>query len=77
VRADAGKFRDPVTLAPTSYSDEWQNFSASARFIVDLDERDRFQLFGGVSQAFRAPNMSDLTRDDFSGTGISKCPPPA
>lgn len=74
VRADAGKFRDPVTLAPTSYSDEWQNFSASARFIVDLDERDRFQLFGGVSQAFRAPNMSDLTRDDFSGGGILEVP---
>jgi hemoglobin/transferrin/lactoferrin receptor protein len=74
VRADAGKFRDPVTLAQSSYSDEWQNFSASARFIIDLDERDRFQLFGGVSQAFRAPNMSDLTRDDFSATGIIEVP---
>lgn len=74
VRADAGKFRNPVTLTHSNYSDEWQNFSASARFIIDLDERDRYQLFGGVSQSFRAPNMSDLTRDDFSATGIIEIP---
>ncbi len=74
VRADAGKFRNPVGGAMASYADEWQNFSASARFIVDLDERDRFQLFGGVSQSFRAPNLSDLTRDDFSATGITEVP---
>ncbi|MDP1586806.1 MAG: TonB-dependent receptor, partial [Prosthecobacter sp.] len=74
VRADAGKFRNPVGGAVAAYADEWQNFSASARFIVDLDERDRFQLFGGVSQSFRAPNMSDLTRDDFSATGIIEVP---
>lgn len=73
-RADAGKFRNPVTLAQSSYSDEWQNFSASARFIIDLDEQDRYQLFGGVSQSFRAPNLSDLTRDDFSATGIIEIP---
>lgn len=74
VRADAGKFRNPVGGAVAAYSDEWQNFSASARFIVDLDERDRFQLFGGVSQSFRAPNLSDLTRDDLSATGIIEIP---
>jgi hemoglobin/transferrin/lactoferrin receptor protein len=74
VRADAGKFRNPVSGAVTAYSNEWQNFSASARFIVDLDERDRYQLFGGVSQSFRAPNLSDLTRDDLSATGIIEIP---
>jgi hemoglobin/transferrin/lactoferrin receptor protein len=74
VRADAGKFRNPVGGAVTAYSNEWQNFSASARFIVDLDERDRYQLFGGVSQSFRAPNLSDLTRDDLSATGIIEIP---
>jgi hemoglobin/transferrin/lactoferrin receptor protein len=74
VRADAGKFRNPVGGAVAAYADEWQNVSASARFIVDLDERDRFQFFGGVSQSFRAPNLSDLTRDDFSATGITEVP---
>ncbi|MDZ4404550.1 TonB-dependent receptor [Prosthecobacter sp.] len=74
VRADLGKFRNPVTLTQSNYSDEWANFSASARFLIDLDEHDRFQLFGGVSQSFRAPNLSDLSRDDFSATGIIEVP---
>ncbi len=74
VRADAGKFRNPVGGRQTAYADEWQNFSASARFLIDLDESDRFQLFGGVSQSFRAPNLSDLSRDDFSATGLTEIP---
>lgn len=81
IRADAGKFqaRNPTTGAVVgrgSYSNEYQNFSASARFIVDLDEEDHYQLYGGVSQAFRAPNMSDLTRDDFSQSGVFEIPSP-
>lgn len=76
VRADLGQFRDPVTGNRASYSDEWQNFSGSARFIIDLDERDRFQVYGGVSQSFRAPNLSDLSRDDFSGGNIIETPAP-
>lgn len=74
VRADAGKFRNPVTGARESWSDEWDNFSANARLLVDLDTQDRFQLFGGWSQSFRAPNLSDLSRDDFSGTTIREVP---
>jgi hemoglobin/transferrin/lactoferrin receptor protein len=81
IRADAGKFqaRNPTTGAVVgrgSYSNEYQNFSASARFIVDLDEEDHYQLYGGVSQAFRAPNTSDLTRDDFSQSGVFEIPSP-
>lgn len=81
VRADAGKFqgRNPVTGAATgvtSFSDEYQNFSGSVRFLLDLDDRDRFQLYGGVSQAFRAPNFSDLTRNDFSQTAVVEIPAP-
>jgi hemoglobin/transferrin/lactoferrin receptor protein len=81
VRADAGKFqaRNPTTGAAAgmgSASDEYQNFSGSVRFLVDLDDQDRYQLYGGVSQAFRAPNMSDLTRDDYSQTGVFEIPSP-
>jgi hemoglobin/transferrin/lactoferrin receptor protein len=81
VRADAGKFqaRNPTTGAAAgqgSAADEYQNFSGSVRFIVDLDDQDRYQLYGGVSQAFRAPNLSDLTRDDFSQTGVFEIPSP-
>ena len=66
VRADAGKFRNPVTGAQESWSDEWDNFSANVRLLADLDAQDRFQLFGGWSQSFRAPNLSDLTRFDVA-----------
>lgn len=81
VRADAGKFqaRNPTTGAAAglgSAADEYQNFSGSVRFIVDLDDQDRYQLYGGVSQAFRAPNLSDLTRDDFSQNGVFEIPSP-
>ena len=81
VRADAGKFqaRDQTTgavIGKGSFSDEYQNFSASARVIVDLDDQDHYQLYGGVSQAFRAPNMSDLTRDDFSQGNVFEIPSP-
>lgn len=74
VRADAGKFTDPVTGARQSFSDEWDNFSANLRLMVDLDSKDRFQLFGGWSQSFRAPNLSDLSRDDLSGATTREAP---
>jgi len=76
VRADLGKFRDPRSGAQQSYSDEWDNFSGSARFMVDLDDQDRYQLFGGISQSFRAPNLSDLSRSDIALSGQAETPSP-
>jgi hemoglobin/transferrin/lactoferrin receptor protein len=75
-RADVGKYRNSVTLAQQSYSDEWQNFSGNLRLMLDLDERDRFQLFGGISQAFRSPNLSDLSRSDIALSGQTEVPSP-
>lgn len=74
VRADAGKFTNPVTNARQSFSDEWDNLSSNLRLLVDLDSQDHFQLFGGWSQSFRAPNLSDLSRDDLSGTTAREAP---
>ncbi|MBL9131580.1 MAG: TonB-dependent receptor [Verrucomicrobiaceae bacterium] len=76
VRADLGQFRHPVNGARQSYSDEWDNFSGNARFMVDLDDKDRYQLFGGVSQSFRAPNLSDLSRSDVALSGQVEVPSP-
>ncbi|MFM7606466.1 MAG: TonB-dependent receptor plug domain-containing protein [Prosthecobacter sp.] len=75
-RADVGKYRNPVTLTQQSYSDEWQNFSGNLRLMLDLDEQDRFQLFGGISQAFRSPNLSDLSRSDIALSGQLEVPSP-
>lgn len=58
---------DPATPGNVlSLEDTWRNVSASLRAVRPLAER--WNVFGGVSQGFRAPNLSDLTRlDDTSG----------
>lgn len=74
--ARLGSFQDPTTLTQRSFANSWNNFSGSARFVIDLDERDRFSLYGGVSQAFRAPNLSDLSRFDVALSGRTEIPAP-
>lgn len=61
--AEAGSYEDPSTGNPASLEDDYDAFVGSARFLYTLEER-RAVLFGGVSQGFRAPGLSDLTRLD-------------
>ena len=76
-RVDIGRFADPSTpQAVDSYSDSWTNFSASGRIVVDLDSQDRFKVFGGIAQGFRAPNLSDLSRLDTALSGETELPSP-
>lgn len=72
--ANLGSFRNPFTLAQSSFANSWNNFSGSVRFVIDLDDRDRYTLYGGVSQAFRAPNLSDLSRFDVALSGRKETP---
>jgi hemoglobin/transferrin/lactoferrin receptor protein len=72
--ARLGSFQDPFTLAQRSFAESWNNFSGSLRFVIDLDQQDRFSLYGGVSQAFRAPNLSDLSRFDVALSGRKETP---
>ena len=55
--------RDPVTDQRTSIDDSWSALVGSVRLSYALVE-DQVNLFGGISQGFRAPNLSDLTRFD-------------
>ncbi len=66
--ADAAKVKDPETGDPTSVAGNWDTVVGSARVLVRMDERERWHLFGGVAQGFRAPNLSDLTRLDTART---------
>lgn len=68
-KADVGKFKDPISQEAASFSDDWNNAVGSARFVVDLDAKDQYSVFGGVSQGFRAPNLSDLSRLDIARSG--------
>lgn len=73
-QADVGKYEDPVSGKAATFSDKWDNAVFSARLTADLDKQDRFKLYGGVSQGFRAPNLSDLSRLDIARSGELETP---
>ncbi|MEQ1841255.1 MAG: TonB-dependent receptor, partial [Verrucomicrobiales bacterium] len=75
-RAVIGRGEDPVTGDPFSLADEWTSSVASARFVQKLDDEGRVALFGGVSEGFRAPNLSDLSRLDLARSGEIETPSP-
>ncbi|MBM3859100.1 MAG: TonB-dependent receptor [Verrucomicrobia bacterium] len=66
---DAGKVSNTVTQTRMSISDEWHSGVGSGRVIYQLDEKNHWHIFAGVSQGFRAPNLSDLTRFDVARGG--------
>ena len=68
-RAEVGQYEDPITKAESSLTDSWNDLSGSARLVLDLDAKDQYALFAGVSQGFRAPNLSDVSRLDIARSG--------
>ncbi len=72
--AEAGKVEDPFTGAPLSMSDSWNNAVGNARLSYQPDPDGHWTVYGGVSQAFRAPNFSDLTRFDIARSGEQEIP---
>jgi len=67
-RASAEKVQDPVGGGVIGVTEDWEALIGSARVSWFLDEAQRVNLFGGVSQGFRAPNLSDPTRLDTART---------
>ena len=68
---------DPAPADATPISplrDSWDAFTGSARFRLDVTKEWNF--FGGVSQGFRAPNLSDLTAFDIARSGEREVPSP-
>lgn len=74
--ADAGKVEDPETGDPISISEDYDSLVGSARLVYRLDQDEHWSLFGGASQGFRAPNLSDLTRLDTARTDEIETPAP-
>jgi hemoglobin/transferrin/lactoferrin receptor protein len=74
--ADAERVRDPVTDGITPVASDWHSFVGSIRGVVHLGAGERQNVFAGVSQAFRAPNLSDLTRFDIAEGGQIETPAP-
>ena len=73
---DAGQVEDPVTFAASSLEDDWDNFSGSARLAFAPVESGPWLVYAAVAQAFRAPNLSDLTRLDVARSGELETPSP-
>jgi len=74
IEADVGRMEDPETGGPTSFTESWSGLVGSLRFRWDVS--DPVGLFGGVSQGFRAPNLSDLTRLDSARSNEFEIPSP-
>lgn len=73
---DIGRVEEPTTLQEISLVDHWDNVSGSGRITYRLDEADEVRLFAGVSQAFRAPGFSDLSRLDAARSNELETPAP-
>jgi hemoglobin/transferrin/lactoferrin receptor protein len=67
-RAEIGKRWDSNILADVSSEREWDNTVFSVRAIQELPHS--WSLYGGVSQAFRAPNLADLSGSTTSRSGV-------
>ena len=74
--ADARRVRDPRSGASTRVTADWHALLASLRGVVRLDSAGRHNLFAGLSESFRAPNLSDLTRFDIAEGGQIETPAP-
>lgn len=73
-RADLGRMLDPVSGTATSFSQDWNSLVGSIRAAAHLDRQEHWLIFGGASQGFRAPNLSDLSRLDIAGSGQIETP---
>ncbi len=74
--ADAGKVKDPDTGNKISISDDWGALTANAKLLYSFDEAPQWIAFLGVSQGFRAPNLSDISRFDSARSNEIETPAP-
>ena len=72
--ANANSVQNPLTGERTSIADEWSDLTGSLRLSRRLDSLDKARVFAGVSQGFRAPNLSDLTRFDSARSNEFETP---
>ena len=72
--ADARAVEDPVTGERTSIRGDWSKVTGSIRYSRRLGSADKTRVFAGISQGFRAPNLSDLTRFDSARSNEFEIP---
>lgn len=75
-KADANRVKDPLTGDPMKLTDNWSAFAGSLRVLLPITADRRHVVYAGVSQGFRAPNLSDLSRFDIARSGELEIPAP-
>ncbi len=75
-KASIGKVESPATGKQISINDQWSNVVGSGRLSWQLDQQNHWRIFSGISQAFRAPNFSDLSRLDSNRSNEIETPVP-
>ncbi len=58
-QATLGRFYNATLVAQPSTSSEWEDLTGSLRGLYHLN--DSWSVYGGISEAFRAPNLDDLS----------------
>ncbi len=71
--ANADSVRAPTTSTRISIDDDWSAFVGSARALWRALP-EHVNVYAGVSQGFRAPNLSDLTRFDSARSNEFEIP---
>ena len=70
---DAGSISDPLDGSEFSYQDDWSEPVGNLR-LGWSPVPDQWRVYAGVSQGFRAPNLSDLTRFDSARSNEFEIP---
>jgi len=71
---DARKVEDPLTGQRISMEDDWDDFTGGAQLSFYPERDGPWMMFASASQAFRAPNLSDMTRLDTARSGEVETP---
>jgi len=70
---DANKISDPLTDNVTQLHKNWQNIIGNIRYNYQITPKQH-SAYLGISQGFRAPNLSDLTRFDSARSNEFESP---
>ncbi|MBU3017387.1 TonB-dependent receptor [Paraglaciecola agarilytica] len=72
IAAKANKVADPTTEQATSLDKSWEDLVGSFRAQYHLNSTS--MIYAGISEGFRAPNLSDLTRLDSARSNEFEIP---
>jgi hemoglobin/transferrin/lactoferrin receptor protein len=76
MQADADKVKNPLTGNQMGLENDWTAMVSSLHGLYGLDSDAHANLFAGISQGYRAPNLSDLTRFDTARSNELETPAP-